>query len=111
MDGLLPPTPFYALLAIATGVVSKITADGVRASMFSHIRLWKLWLLHSPVLAVWAHVIVYMFFQLVDVDLQLELFQRINLFIHAVLLLFVSGVSGWMYFRQITMLCSDLKGP
>ena len=110
MDGL-PPTPFYALLAIASGVVSKITADDVRVSTPSGRRSWEPWLLHFPLFAVWAHVIGYMLWQLIVMNLQLDQFQRTNLIIHAVLLIVISVASAWIYFRQISMFCADSKTP
>ena len=109
MDSLFPPTPFYALLAIASGVVSKITADDARIPTSSRRGSREQWVLHGPLFAVWAHIIGYMVWRLIVMNLQLDQFQRTNLIIHTVLLILVGAASSWIYFRQISMLCADSK--
>ena len=61
MDGLYPPTALYLILAISVAITARVTTEST--GKLSRIKPWKKWLLHSPVVLTWMHLLCYLFLQ------------------------------------------------
>ena len=99
MDGLYPPTALYLILAISVAITARVTTEST--GKLSRIKPWKKWLLHSPVVLTWMHLLCYLFLQLFLNDRPWESFDRANMIIHAMAVSSVGLAGGWIYFAAI----------
>ena len=101
MDGHLPPTAFYVLLALAMTATARVTDEGVLKGELLQHRPWLVWLLHVPVLMAWGHVVTFLVGQLVPPKMPWDRPEYIHLVVHTFVFGFVGIVCACTYVSQI----------
>lgn len=110
MDGQIPPVVLYGVLALAVGVIGKLTEKNVRDGKFLKQRPWLMLVLHAPVLLAWLHVCFYILAELAAARMHWKTVEFAHLAIHAFVLGFVGFVCMVTYAVQLHQWRSDSTG-
>lgn len=101
MDGQLPATVLYIILALAITVTARVTDEDVLNGELLQQRPWLVWLLHVPVLMAWAHVGLFLADQLAAAKMPWDSLEYIHLVMHMVVAGLVGLVCVCTYWSRI----------